>query len=219
MNIELPTKFFYQSQGDIAYVKNGFLYVEGNIKLDDLMYALTYTMKGYDRCFYCGRELEPKQRTIDHMFPRVFGGPSITNNLVPSCRNCNSTKSCLTKRQFFYYRKLRTTVEKEKAFRQMVQSNERKNARRMLIPAEWITEYPIDRIVDYLNFSAISSEGSRRIEKYYKRYHHYPKPAVISSNDWLFDGLGVFYHAKENSIPKVPAIIMDNVIRLSHSGR
>lgn len=218
MIIELPTKFFYQSQGNnTAYVKNGILYVEGNIKLEDLMYALTYTMKGYDRCFYCGRELEPRQRTIDHMFPRVYGGPSITNNLVPSCKNCNSTKSCLTTRQFYYYRSRKTAKEKEIAFRQMIASNDRKSKKKILIPASWITQYPIEKIVDYLNFSAISESGDKRMERYYKRYGHYPKPAVISSNDWLFEGLGVFYHAKENHIEKVPAIIMENVVHLSRS--
>ena len=39
-------------------------------------------------CWYCGCAAE----AIDHIVPRVTGGPSIKSNLVPVCKSCNSSK-------------------------------------------------------------------------------------------------------------------------------
>jgi 5-methylcytosine-specific restriction endonuclease McrA len=44
------------------------------------------------QCVYCGTTHEPNELTIDHVRPRSFGGHSLTNNLVPSCRKCNQAK-------------------------------------------------------------------------------------------------------------------------------
>jgi len=40
------------------------------------------------RCVYCGLRSE----SIDHMRPRVDGGPSVTENCVPACLSCNGQK-------------------------------------------------------------------------------------------------------------------------------
>jgi len=42
-----------------------------------------------DRCAYCQRR---GQMHIDHLHPISEGGPNILENVVPSCRRCNSSK-------------------------------------------------------------------------------------------------------------------------------
>lgn len=44
------------------------------------------------QCVYCGESYEPDELTLDHVRPRTFGGQNLTNNLVPSCRQCNQAK-------------------------------------------------------------------------------------------------------------------------------
>lgn len=47
------------------------------------------------RCYYCGKEVPPRELTMDHMVPVVRGGKSVKNNLVPACRECNNRKKHL----------------------------------------------------------------------------------------------------------------------------
>lgn len=44
-----------------------------------------------DECIYCG---EKTQLTTDHIFPRVYGGEDIPDNVVRVCKSCNSSKGC-----------------------------------------------------------------------------------------------------------------------------
>lgn len=39
-------------------------------------------------CAYCGVAAD----TLDHVKPRHKGGNTVTNNLVPACRECNRSK-------------------------------------------------------------------------------------------------------------------------------
>jgi len=44
-------------------------------------------------CYYCGRPLKPWETfSIDHVIPKSKGGDDSIENLVPSCRLCNSRK-------------------------------------------------------------------------------------------------------------------------------
>ena len=40
-------------------------------------------------CYYCGAE---KNLCVDHLIPRIRGGPDRADNLVWACRKCNSSK-------------------------------------------------------------------------------------------------------------------------------
>jgi 5-methylcytosine-specific restriction endonuclease McrA len=46
-------------------------------------------------CYYCGRLLEPKDLTMDHIIPLARGGRSTKENLVPCCKDCNNKKKTL----------------------------------------------------------------------------------------------------------------------------
>jgi hypothetical protein len=60
--------------------------------------AITNWAKGnHPHCYLCGRMLLFKdenesvaQFTIDHVWPRDFGGDSCSENLLPACKDCNN---------------------------------------------------------------------------------------------------------------------------------
>jgi len=43
-------------------------------------------------CHYCGRKFPPRELTMDHLVPLVRGGRSTKGNLVPACKECNTSK-------------------------------------------------------------------------------------------------------------------------------
>ena len=94
MIIELPREFtFFNETGEIvAYVENGVLKLKNTASYKKVIFELTYEMKGRKRCCYCGRTVDTKEMTLDHMYPQDFGGPTITNNLLPSCQEISNCK-------------------------------------------------------------------------------------------------------------------------------
>jgi hypothetical protein len=44
-------------------------------------------------CFYCLRQVEEEEKTLDHVVPRVDGGGNSYRNLVSCCPGCNSYKA------------------------------------------------------------------------------------------------------------------------------
>ena len=43
-------------------------------------------------CYYCGTKVAHKELTMDHLVPLARGGRSTKDNLVPSCKDCNTKK-------------------------------------------------------------------------------------------------------------------------------
>ena len=43
-------------------------------------------------CQYCGLKLHRDQATMDHIVPKVRGGPSTFSNCVAACKSCNGRK-------------------------------------------------------------------------------------------------------------------------------
>lgn len=46
-------------------------------------------------CHYCGKKFTFKQLTMDHLVPLARGGRSTKDNLVPSCKKCNTKKKTM----------------------------------------------------------------------------------------------------------------------------
>ncbi|MEW6586076.1 MAG: HNH endonuclease [Nitrospirota bacterium] len=46
-------------------------------------------------CYFCGKKVQPKELTMEHVVPLVRGGRSSKGNLVPACKECNSKKKYL----------------------------------------------------------------------------------------------------------------------------
>ena len=47
-------------------------------------------------CFHCGQKFPPGDLSMDHLIPVGRGGHSDKNNVVPSCKPCNTAKKSLT---------------------------------------------------------------------------------------------------------------------------
>lgn len=45
------------------------------------------------KCMYCGNYFEAKHLTLDHVTPKSHGGKKTFDNMVSSCRPCNSLKA------------------------------------------------------------------------------------------------------------------------------
>ena len=46
-------------------------------------------------CYYCEKQIPPKELTMDHIVPVSRGGKSTKGNVVPSCKDCNTKKKQL----------------------------------------------------------------------------------------------------------------------------
>jgi uncharacterized protein (TIGR02646 family) len=46
-------------------------------------------------CFYCGHEIDMRDFHVDHVHPVVLGGTDDFDNLVASCKFCNTSKCAL----------------------------------------------------------------------------------------------------------------------------
>jgi hypothetical protein len=56
-------------------------------------------------CIYCGVRLDSSNNfSVDHVVPRFNGGDNSIENLVPSCRSCNSAKRTRDLDEFRSYR-------------------------------------------------------------------------------------------------------------------
>lgn len=44
------------------------------------------------RCSYCGKKLEFSELTLDHVVAKSKGGEDVYENLLPSCKHCNTLK-------------------------------------------------------------------------------------------------------------------------------
>ena len=215
MKIRLPESFIYtnHSKNGSAYVKNGILYVSGCISLEDLMYSITYVVKGYDKCHYCGRELTPKNRTLDHMYPRRWGGISIPDNLIPSCKNCNSEKMDMTYDQYMHYKQLKSKTEKDEYYQKCVKDNLRVRKRaKFVLDGQWLSVYDIQELLRYMKFNKLEKNKSKSLAAYYRNWGQYPHPMIVSANDWVFKGKHILHHAKGIKRKQVIAIVLENVV-------
>lgn len=230
MKVALPI-FNYVFEDGSAEVKDGILYIYRPGAFKDIMYKLTYVLYGKYECYFCHRKfVEPgmwiggdslltTQTTLDHLAPQEFGGPTITNNMRPSCSHCNNSKGNLYPEEFEEYRKLTLIEGKEgrKArhdFKQriMVIQEERRYGRIEPLPTEWLTEEFLKNV--YVNFWLMEPLGYmyRKQEKFLKKYKRLPKPIIVSSNRFLLDGFNTILLAKYNHILKIDTIILENVV-------
>lgn len=215
MRIRLPEQFIYtnRAHNSSAYVKDGILYVSGYVNFEELMYTATYVLKGYDKCHYCGAELTEKNRSLDHMYPRRWGGVSITDNLIPSCKDCNQEKKDMTYDQFMRYKQCKSQQEKDEFYLKCLEENLKTRKRaKFTIDRDWLTVYDIREVLKYMKFNKLERNKSRKLAAYYRNWGQYTHPVIISSNDWVFKGRHILHHAKSARRHSVIAIVLENVI-------
>lgn len=209
MKIPLPENYSYK---DVANVKDGILYIYKLSDFEDLMYDLTYATMASDTCYYCGNPISRDKSTLDHLYPRNLGGPTLPNNLRICCSTCNSTKSNMTEEQFIYYRSLSPESQQE-FFRDISLHNHiLKKWFGPIIPKDWISNEPIEKIIIYFYiYKEVKGRSYKKIEKNYKKYRHIIRPIIVDRNFKLLNGFTVLLFAKNNSILSVPTIVLENV--------
>ena len=216
MNIKLPRSFTYTEKPsrNLAYVKNGKLYIEGNIDFENLMYNLTYALHGHERCCYCGSWLTEKSRTFDHMFPRAYGGVSIPDNLIPSCKKCNNKKNDMTYHQYIKYLKCQSDQERQEQYEKSIFANKSRIEKgNYVIPKKWLVQYDITKLLKQIDMKWLDRTCKKKGSSYVKR-HAESNPIIVSSNGYMFKGVYALYYAKKNGLKEVPVIMLDNVIKV-----
>ena len=217
MIIELPKRFMYTGKNsrNYAYVKDRKLYIVGGVSYEDLMYSLTYSLYGYEECYYCGKKLNRKTITLDHMFPRSWGGVSITNNLKPCCQECNSSnKNRMTAIQYKKWLKIVDEKERKEYYKKAISINEeRRQEGEIILPKKWMTQYEISNLRNKFDFSIIKDDKNY-IDEFFSEHFAYPKPIIVSVNDWLLSGFHIIYHACKHKVYTAPAIVLENVIKM-----
>lgn len=215
MIIELPRNFHMDGQNGSkgAYIEDGILKLSRDVSFRRVMTDVTYQMKGKYRCCYCKKKVADEEMTIDHMYPQEFGGPTITNNMLPSCKACNNEKGNLNTSQYKAFLKAKENSEVND-FRKKVK--EYQNIVRKLIefdiPQEWLTETEISRIIVIFDLEEdYKSKKYKKIVKYYQQYHHLQKPVLIDRNGFCLDGFLAVMFAKNVGLNKIPVIQLENV--------
>ena len=215
MIIELPKEFSLSEgkKGITAFVEDGVLKMTRQTSFRKAMIEITYQMKGRDECQYCHLKFTTEEMTIDHMFPIDFGGPTISNNLLPSCKECNSKKGNMTYQQYISFKEAENAGLDKMYLKTLKKYQEtlRKN-KIYQIPKNWITERPINNIFTNIDLNDdYRKKKYRSYERYYLKYGMIKGPIVIDKNGFLLDGFLRLMLAKNYNIKSVPVIVLENV--------
>lgn len=216
MIMDLPESFSIGNakQKNEAYIENGILKIRKTASFRYVVYELTFQLNGGKHlCKYCKLQFYNQKMTMDHMYPQDMGGPTITNNLLPSCQNCNGEKSDMTLEEYKEYLELKKEG-KEKAFLKNVRVKKEKmrHNKEYKIPKEWICEKPISTIfVEVRLGDSTQTAKYRKVKEFYTQYGYFQKPIIVDKNGFLLDGFYTVAFAKNHQIATLPAIQLENV--------
>lgn len=218
MIIELPEKYYKAFNGGYAQVRNGILEIHGNFsfRYEDIMIDLAYKIYGQTRCYYCGATVESDKITIDHLFPRNFGGITVPNNLRPACSKCNSEKTNMNQEEFQIWRTIIKNERKSFYKKIIKEKRERKcdtnNQYGFDLPKEWVTYVPFNIIEKVTETNAKGSKRYNRMINFVNLYQKLPRTVTLSSNNILLNGETLYAVAGKRNIKQVPAVILENVV-------
>lgn len=217
MIMDLPEEFSIGDarQKNDAFIENGILKIRKEASYRYVVYELTFKLKGGKHiCCYCGNTFSNKKMTMDHMYPQDMGGPTITNNLLPSCQKCNSEKSDMTKEQYEKYKQLELIGRNCKAYLKDLKGYKEfiKKWEEFEIPKEWISKREISTITAEIRLGDCTQNAKyKKVVEFYAKYSHIPKPIIVDKNGFLLDGFYSVIFAKNNLITSLPAIELENV--------
>lgn len=222
MIIDLPKQFTLCDELGkvIAYVQDGRLYLRYDAPFKHLMYELTYSIYGKDKCYCCGKEVKKNQITLDHIIPQDYGGPDITNNLIPYCRECNNEKDNIMLEQFkeYLYLKTKDHKKRDEYIKKMKKQNEvMKYDKEFSYLGDWVQQMKLSVIrgykerVSYSTKKTAKQNKQEKIADAYKKYGRLPKPILVDCKKHLLSGYVALMYAKNNKITEVPVILLENV--------
>lgn len=216
MIIDLPKEFYFENlpKGQIAFIHNGILKLSKQTSFRKIMIDITYKIKGKRKCYYCGRKVSEEKMTIDHMFPSDFGGPTIPNNLLPACKQCNNEKRNMTRQQYHEFLKSKKDKKGDLYIKEL-QSNQEdiRERKEYQIPCEWITLKKVEEIVTDMDSLDVDYRYKKyeSLEKYYLKYKIIQKPIVVDRKLFVLDGFLELMIAKNYDLESIPVIILENV--------
>lgn len=210
MNIDLPDKF---RMDNLAEVKDEILHIYADVSIKRLMYDLTFALKGNKECYYCHKRVKKEKITLDHMYSQYVGGPTISNNMVPCCTHCNSTKGNLSTEDFEHYMTLNKLEAED--YRHFIYEQQYfiKKAGVYDLPDNWVTYENVSEFIVKVQLGQ-QYRGSKyfRIKKHYQEYGMVPKPILVDRNGFVLDGYISLMFAKEKQIKTLPIILVENAI-------
>lgn len=214
MIIDLPEKFRYEGENshDYAEIQDGIVHIYGNVSFRKLMYGLTYAIKGNEECYYCKGKIKKNKLTLDHMYPETIGGPTIPNNLVPCCEECNSEKNNLTSQQ--YMTMLTLNKNQRHKFRELIQAQHEVVWRGggFEVPRDWIEISKTSKFLVNVEMEMrFRGKKYAKIKAKYREYKSLIKPIVIDRNGFVLDGFTTLMFAKEEEIQQLAVIRLENV--------
>lgn len=180
---------------------------------DDIMYAMMYYMMYQDKivCPYCGHTIKVSQLTIDHKYPRHYGGISIISNLELCCRKCNSIKGDLNKKEFEQVMEIVDEMERKAAIVQILKEKEKKRFQSFL-PQDWITSMGIHEICMRKNYHDLNFEGKINYNSYVSEFKRVKRPIIVDKNKVILDGLPWYLAAKKNGLTHIDTVFLENCI-------
>lgn len=215
MIIELPKDFSFEKEksGEKAIIEDGIFKMTRQTSFRKIMIEISYQMKGKDVCQYCHKKFAKEKMTIDHMFPIDFGGPTISDNLLPACKKCNNEKGNMTYQQYMAFLEAKDVGLEEKYLKTLKKYQELiRKEKRYQIQKSWITERPIGDIFTNINLNEdYRKKKYKSYEEYYLTYGIIKTPIIIDKNGILLDGFLRLMLAKNYNIKSVPVIILENV--------
>lgn len=209
MNISLPCT---NLKTKTLRIENGILYLKRGQSFTNAMYSLTYFMKGKNYCYYCKKGFPRNHINLDHIYPRCVGGPTIPQNLIPTCHECNNQKAFMTYNQYANYLSIQSESGKV-SYRTKIEElvNGYKSIGMFEFPNSWLTPLEVSKIHTDIDFANISSKKYQKIKTHYETYHSFPYPILVDRKLYSLDGFYVLFVAKSNNVDYVPAIIIENV--------
>ena len=195
----------------IAEEKDGILYLYRSTAFKEVMYEMTYNIYG-KTCMYCHKN---PATTIDHRIPQDFGGPTITDNLYPTCSKCNNLKSNMYEDEFREFLKLEDKYERAKFVKSLIGLQEdRRFGVVPSLPSEWLVKEK--RNVLWVKFYMDEPLGSkyRRIKRALNQNKTFKTSVTYSKNFVVVDGFNVIFLAKEENRKDFDQIWIENLVVL-----
>ncbi len=200
----------------VLKLKNRIYYMASIINIQNAIQVKEPIKNGeIPRCPYCGRELDPRNTTIDHTIPRSLGGPTIQENLEVICDVCNSLKGSLKPSDVY---KIRSMFEQKVPLETI--KNFKYNARKQyfnemienkgIIPKEWLVNVPVKKVRGNKNID-LNSLSFRNAENFYYNYGFLRNTIVVDKKDMLLEGRLSFALARELNLKNVDIIKVSNV--------
>lgn len=212
MNILLPKDGFkvYDKDGNVsAEVKKKTLYLYRPQDFKKIQYELTHEIYG-DTCMFCHKA---PATTMDHRIPQAFGGPTITNNLYPACKNCNETKASMYEDEFAEYLELpdkKSRREYVKSLKEIQES--RKFGTISALPDEWLEKECRSTLLAIIYVDEPLGEKHAKCKRHHVHYKKNKDALVYSKNYVLLDGFTEFFVGKEENRKNENHIWLENVI-------